>query len=73
MGLPVWTVVYVASGAKEAENVKSRLAKEGLLAMIRPCGCQEGKATRHFELLVPEAEARDAQTIIMQFLGTVRA
>jgi len=73
MGLPVWTVIYVASGLKEAEFMKNRLASEGLLVMLRKCGSGNGKTSKYIELLVPEIEAREAHSIIVQLLGTIRA
>ncbi|HHW18530.1 MAG TPA: glutamate decarboxylase [Firmicutes bacterium] len=69
----MWTVIYVASGWKEAEYMKNRLAREGLLVMLRNCNSGDGKFARHVELLVPEIEAREAHSIIMQLVGTARA
>jgi len=73
MGLPVWIVIYVASGWKEAEYIRSRLAREGLLVMLRKCASADQKFSRQVELLVPEIEAREAHSIVMQLMGTVRA
>ena len=72
MGLPVWTVVYVASGWNEAERLKNRLAKDGLLVMLRACGSDDDKLAKHVELLVPEIEVSEAHSTIMRFVGTVR-
>lgn len=69
----MWTVVYVASGWKEAEYIKNRLAREGLLIMLRSCDGSGQKFMKQVELLVPEIEADEAHSIIMQLLGTVRA
>jgi hypothetical protein len=68
----VWTVVYVASGWHEAERLKTRLAKDGLLVMLRACGSDDDKLAKHVELLVPEIEVSEAHTIIMRVMGTVR-
>ncbi len=73
MGLPVWTVVYVASGWKEAESIKDRLAKDGVLVMLRGCGSECDRISRQVELLVPEIEIDEAHSILMQLMGTVRA
>ncbi|MGI6632625.1 MAG: glutamate decarboxylase [Bacillota bacterium] len=73
MGLPVWKVVYVASGWNEAERIKDRLTSDGLLVMLRTCGCENDKLAKHVELLVPELEVAEAHSIIMQLMGTVRA
>lgn len=71
-GLFVWTVVYVASGWNEAESLKNRLADNGLLVMLRACGSDDDRLSRHIELLVPEIEVAEAHAIIMQLMGTVR-
>lgn len=73
MGLPVWKVVYVAAGWKEAEGLKDRLAMEGLLVMLRAYGSGDKKSARCVEVLVPRLEVSEAQSIIMQITGTVRA
>ena len=72
MGLPVWTVVYVASGWSEAERLKSNLAKDGLLVMLRVCGSDDDRLSRHVELLVPEIEVSEAHSILMHLMGTAR-
>jgi hypothetical protein len=69
----VWTVVYVASGWKEAEHIRNRLAKDGLLVMLRGCGSDSDRICRQVELLVPEIEINEAHSILMQMVGTVRA
>ncbi len=71
MGLPVWKVIYVASSWEEAEGMKDRLAKEGLLVMLRT-GSRDKRSARYVELLVPRLEAREAHSIIMQYIGTAR-
>ncbi|HHW26623.1 MAG TPA: glutamate decarboxylase [Firmicutes bacterium] len=69
----MWTVVYVASGWKEAEDIRNRLAKDGLLVMLRGCGSDSGRVSRQVELLVPEIEINEAHSILMQLVGTARA
>ncbi|MBP8613844.1 MAG: hypothetical protein KBI40_03170 [Firmicutes bacterium] len=68
----MWTVVYIASGWEEAERMKSRLAREGLLVTLRTYSSEDRKSTRYVEVLVPRLEAREAHSIIMQFVGTVK-
>ncbi|HHY12020.1 MAG TPA: hypothetical protein GX529_05255 [Firmicutes bacterium] len=67
----MWKVVYVASSWEEAEGMKDRLAKEGLLVMLRT-GSRDKRSARYVELLVPRLEAREAHSIIMQYIGTAR-
>ncbi|MGI6666760.1 MAG: glutamate decarboxylase [Bacillota bacterium] len=69
----MWKVVYVASGWNEAERLKNHLTRDGLLVMLRTCGCDNDKLAKHVELLVPEIEVAEAHSIIMQLMGTVRA
>lgn len=69
----MWKVVYVASGWNEAERIKNHLTSDGLLVMLRTCGCENEKLAKHVELLVPELEVAEAHSIIMQLMGTVRA
>lgn len=73
MGLPVWTVVYVASGWRQAETMKNRLSQEGLLVMLRSNGSGYDSPSRHVELLVPKSEAQEAHSLIMQLVGAVKA
>lgn len=68
----MWTVVYVAAGWGEAERLKDRLAKDGLLVMLRACGSDDERLSRHVELLVPEIEVSEAHSILMQLVGTAR-
>ena len=71
MGLPVWKVIYVASNWKEAEEMKDRLAKEGLMVMLRT-GSPDKQSARNVELLVPRLEAREADTLKMRYIETAR-
>ncbi len=68
----MWTVIYIASDWEEAEYMKSRLAKEGLLVRLRTCSPEDRKSTRYVEILVPRLEAREAHSIIMQSVDTAR-
>lgn len=69
----MWKVVYVASGWNEAERLKNHLTANGLLVVLRACGCDNDKLAKHVELMVPELEVSEAHSIIMQLMGTVRA
>lgn len=69
----MWTVVYVAVGWGEAERLKDKLAGDGLLVLLRACGCDHERTAKHVELLVPEIEVPEAHSILMQLVGTVRA
>jgi hypothetical protein len=53
--------------------MKSRLAKEGLLVMLRTYTSGDSKSASYVEVLVPRLEAREAHSIIMQDIGTSRA
>ncbi len=60
----MWTVVYIISNRFRAEQLKTILVEEGLLATIRPAGIPHLGDSGPFELLVPESEAEEAQEII---------
>ncbi|MGI6628130.1 MAG: glutamate decarboxylase [Bacillota bacterium] len=53
--------------------MKNRLAREGLLVMLKTYGSEDRQSARYVELLVPRLEAREAHSIIMQLVGTARA
>ncbi len=63
----MWTVVYIARDRAIGESVKASLEKEGLLVMIRPVKLSGGEGCQ-FELLVPEAEAMEAQEVLNSVL-----
>lgn len=52
----MWIVVYVTGRRAEAERIRALLVGEGFLAETR------GEGT--YEVVVPEAEAADAQEVI---------
>lgn len=60
----MWTVVYIFPNRILAEQLKSVLAQEGLLVMVRPAGIPHLGDAGPFELLVPECEAEEAHEII---------
>jgi hypothetical protein len=53
--------------------MKDKLAREGHLVMLRKCGSGTNWVSKQVELLVPEIEATEAHSIIMELVGTVRA
>lgn len=63
------TVVYIAANRSEAETLKSFLAREGILATIRPIASWQGLGEGNFEVLVPEAEAEEAQELVSMAVG----
>ncbi len=52
----MWIVVYVTGRRAEAERIRTMLDREGFLAEVR------GESV--YEVVVPEAEASDAQEVI---------
>ncbi len=64
----MWTVVYIASSLPMAERLKALLERDGLLAQLRPLEVDEvGRGS--VEVLVPEAEAEEAQELLTAHLG----
>lgn len=53
--------------------MKSKLAREGHLVVLKKCGSDTSRVSKQVELLVPEIEANEAHSIIMELVGTVRA
>lgn len=54
----MWIVVHITGRRAEAERVLALLVREGFLAQLRGEG--------PYELVVPEAEAPDAQEVIQR-------
>ncbi|AIS52845.1 hypothetical protein TKV_c16910 [Thermoanaerobacter kivui] len=63
----MWTVVYMAHDMQTAEKVKDVLTKEGFLVKLRPLNKKIDKKRSYCEVLVPRAEAPDAQSIIIEY------
>ncbi|WP_134699897.1 glutamate decarboxylase [Ammoniphilus sp. YIM 78166] len=59
----MWTVIYIAPSAKMAEKIQDRLTDEGFLVKIR-----QASVSKHFEVLVPEAELDEIQEILSSIL-----
>jgi hypothetical protein len=66
--LAMWTVVYVASSLALADRLKSLLEQDGLLVQLRPLEVDDG-GRGSVEVLVPEAEAEEAQQLLTAHLG----
>lgn len=64
----MWTVVYMASNRENAEKLKSILLKEGLLVKLREVK-RCGRKQAFFEILVPESEAEEAHTILIEHIS----
>lgn len=60
----MWTVVYIAPGEREAENIRKLLTREGLLVKLRKVGPPVAENNSSVEVLVPESEADEAMEII---------
>lgn len=60
----MWTVVYISPNRVIAEQMKTILAQEGLLVMLRPVGVPHLGDSGAVEVLVPETEAEEASQIL---------
>jgi len=62
-GRVMWTVVYVAPDEATAEQVKEKLVAEGFLVKVRSAGASRAGGGV-FEILVPQAEAEEANELL---------
>ncbi|MBX5435731.1 MAG: glutamate decarboxylase [Alicyclobacillaceae bacterium] len=60
----MWTVIYIAQSAKQADRIKDRLVAEGFLAKIR----QISVSRQQYEILVPESELDEVQEVLNDIL-----
>ena len=60
----MWTVIYVARNRTEAEMLKTVLAQEGMLVMLRGIGVPHLGNAGSVEILVPSSEAEEANEIL---------
>lgn len=61
----MWTVIYMATDKATAQRVEDALKSEGILVKSR----EAMKSKKHgccIEILVPEAEAQEAQKVILE-------
>lgn len=68
----MWTVIYIAPNKQSAENLKEALTREGILVSLRATGLQSASGGSHFEIMVPQGEAREAHEILNETLGRTR-
>lgn len=68
----MWTVIYIAPNKQSAETLRDALSREGILASLRPTGVSTLADRAHYELMVPEGEAREAHEILNEALGRAR-
>lgn len=65
----MWTAVYVAPSKETAEQAKDILVQEGFLVKMQPLS-RNTKDEEFYEVMVPEAEAEDAQdTLVSRGIG----
>ena len=57
----MWKAVHIASNKSQAEEYREKLASEGVLVKVKAVSCGDDRA---YEILVPESEAEDAQSIL---------
>lgn len=66
----MWTVVYIAPDRAAAERMRDALAREGLLAILRPAGPpREELEAGAVEILVPESEVEEAHEVLSNSQG----
>lgn len=59
----MWTVIYLAHSAKDAQRIEEALTTEGFLVKVREVGKNKnGQGT--FEIMVPNSEAEDANMLM---------
>lgn len=68
----MWTVIYIAPSRNSAESLKDALSREGILVSLRATGLSSQSGGSHFELMVPQGEAREAHEILNATLGRSR-
>ncbi|WP_352418730.1 hypothetical protein [Proteiniborus sp.] len=59
----MWTAVYMVEGAEAAKELGEKLKTEGFLVKVKPFS-KEGDSIL-YKILVPEFEADDAQTVLL--------
>lgn len=64
----MWTVVYISPNKVIAEQIKSLIANEGLMVMLRPIGVPHLGDSGSVEVLVLESEAEEANQILTENL-----
>lgn len=62
----MWMVVYMAKGKRQVQRISDALSNEGVLAKIQPVSKNIDEEEGFFEILVPETEAEEAHSIILE-------
>lgn len=60
----MWTVIYIAPTARQAEHIQEKLTGEGFLVRVR----QARGAKEQFEILIPETELDEGQEVLKDVL-----
>lgn len=60
----MWTVIYIATGNRTLDRIKSRLEQEGFLVKVRQIHVHK----EQFEILVPETELEEVQEVLREIL-----
>ncbi|EJY55511.1 hypothetical protein C7445_101298 [Alicyclobacillus sacchari] len=60
----MWTVIYIAPTARQADQIRNKLTEEGFLVKVR----QARGAKEQFEILIPESELDEGQEILKEIL-----
>lgn len=61
----MWIVVYMAQNKQQVLKLRDVLEKAGMLVKIRPAVNEPDSEDNCYELLVPETEAAEAHSIII--------
>lgn len=59
----MWTAIYMVEGSEAAKKLGKKLKNEGFLVKVKPFS-KEGDSIL-YKILVPEFEADDAQTVLI--------
>lgn len=68
----MWQVIYIAPSKHAAEQLRDALSREGILVSLRATGVSTAAGGTHFELLVPQGEALEANQVLNETLGRTR-
>lgn len=60
----MWTVIYIAPSARQAEHIQDKLTDEGFLVKVR----QARGAKEQFEILIPGTELDEGQEVLKDVL-----
>jgi len=61
----LWVIIYVARGARQAENIEALLTAEGFLVRRKSVGGGDSQPDQTFELMVLRSEAVEAQKFLI--------